>query len=75
MKKMKSCHYQSSAYLEVHVEGRRPGSSSREGVASGWGCSGAHGSVSASPVVDMGTGGMIAEAGGGEGSPSLQLLV
>ena len=32
------------------------------------GCSGAHGSVSGSPMVEMETSGMTAEAGGSEGS-------
>ena len=46
-------------------------------VVSGWG-GGAlcvRSSVSASPMVEMETGGMTAEAWGGEGSPSLLVLV
>ena len=55
---------------QVLAEGRVRGFSRDERFAAG-GPLCALGSVSASPMVEMETGGITAEAGGGEGSPSL----
>ena len=59
-------------FVQAGSRGREGTRVSQDVWFAGWGPLCTFGSMSASPMVKMETGGMTAEAGGGEGSPSLR---